>query len=113
MKDVLKAGLRHSETLRVEASLTVPSVSPKFASFVDIPPVFATAYLVGFVEWVAVEALRPYLEEGESTVGTHVDISHVAATPVGMAVTGEVELIAREGRKLRFRVSCRDEAGLP
>ncbi len=112
MKSDLKPGLRHVETLRVDESLTVPSVSSAFASFADMPPVLATAFLVGFVEWTCIEALRPYLDEGERTVGTHVDVSHVAATPVGMIATAEVELIAVEGRKLRFRVSCQDEEGL-
>jgi fluoroacetyl-CoA thioesterase len=111
MKSNPKPGLRHVETLRVDQSFTVPSVSPSFASFADMPPVLATAFMVGFIEWTCIEALRPYLDEGERTVGTHVDISHVAATPIGMTATAEVELIAVEGRKLRFRVSCRDEDG--
>jgi len=64
---------------------------------------------VGFMEWTCIEALRPYLAPGEHTVGTHVDMSHMAATPAGLTVTAEVELIAVEGRKLRFRVALRDE----
>lgn len=74
-----------------------------------MPPVFATAFMVAFVEHTCIEALAPYLDEHEWTVGTHVDISHRAATPVGMQVTAEVELIATEGRCLTFRVECRDE----
>jgi len=58
------------------------------------------------------EALRGHLGPDERTVGTHVDVSHVAAAPVGMMVTAEVELIAVDRRKLRFKVNCRDEAGL-
>jgi fluoroacetyl-CoA thioesterase len=111
MKADLKPGLRHVETLRVEQSLTVPAIAGAFASFADMPPVLATAYLVAFVEWTCIEALRPFLEPNERTVGVHVDVSHTAATPVGMTVTGNVELIAVEGRKLRFRVACRDEGG--
>ncbi|WP_206522109.1 MULTISPECIES: thioesterase family protein [unclassified Mesorhizobium] len=83
-----------------------------FASFADMPPVFATAFMVGFIEWACVEALRPFLSSHERTVGTHVDVSHVAATPVGMTVTADVELVAVQGRKLRFKVSCSDENGL-
>jgi fluoroacetyl-CoA thioesterase len=49
------------------------------------------------------------MAEGEKTVGTHVDLSHLAATPIGMKVTAEVELVAVEGQKLRFKVECRDE----
>jgi fluoroacetyl-CoA thioesterase len=108
----LKPGLRHTQTLRVDAGLTVPAVSPAFTGFIDMPPVFATAFLVGFVEWTCVEALRPYLPAGARTVGVHVDLSHIAATPVGMQVSADVELIAVQGRQLRFRVLCRDDADL-
>jgi fluoroacetyl-CoA thioesterase len=108
----LKPGLRHTQTLRVDAGLTVPAVSPAFTGFTDMPPVFATAFLVGFVEWTCVEALRPYLPAGARTVGVHVDLSHIAATPVGMQVSADVELIAVQGRQLRFRVLCRDDADL-
>lgn len=56
--------------------------------------------------------LRPYLQAGQHTVGTHVDVSHIAATPVGMRVTAEVELIGVEGKALHFKLACRDESGL-
>src|SRR5262249_908270 len=80
------------------------------AGFADMPPVFATAFLVGFVEWTCIEALRPHLAPEQRTVGVHVDLSHSAATPVGMKVTAAVELIAIDDRKLRFKVACRDGA---
>lgn len=106
----LRPGLRHAQAITVGRALTVPAVSAEFAGFADMPPVFATAFLVGFVEWTCIEALRPYLAADQRTVGTHVDMSHGAATPVGMQVTAEVELVAVEGRRLRLRVECRDEA---
>ena len=110
--DALKPGLRHTQTLLIDAGLTVPAVSRAFTGFADMPPVFATAFLVGFVEWTCVEALRPYLPAGARTVGVHVDLSHSAATPVGMRVSAEVELVVVQGRQLRFHVLCRDEADL-
>ncbi|RWI98359.1 MAG: thioesterase [Mesorhizobium sp.] len=112
MTSDLKPGLHHVQTLRVDDSLTVPAMTTAFASFADMPPVFATAFMVGFIEWACVEALRPFLSSHERAVGTHVDVSHVAATPVGMTVTADVELVAVQGRKLRFKVSCSDENGL-
>ena len=112
MTSDLKPGLRHVQTLRVDDSLTVPAMTTVFAGFVDMPPVFASAFMVGFIEWACVEALRPFLRSHERTVGTHVDVTHVAATPVGMMVTADVELVAVQGRKLRFKVSCSDENGL-
>lgn len=109
---LLKVGLVHVQSARVEPMMTVPALSQVFTGFADMPPVFATAFMIGFIEWTCVQALRPYLSEGQQTVGTHVDVSHVAATRVGMTVTAESELIAVEGRKLRFRVACRDDIGL-
>ncbi len=109
MNPKLKPGLRHAQTLRIDDLLTVPAVSRSFPSFIDMPPVFATAFLVGFVEWTCIELLRPHLAPGERSVGTHIDVSHIAATPVGMRVSAEVELIEVRGRVFRFRVSCRDE----
>jgi fluoroacetyl-CoA thioesterase len=108
----LQPGLGHRETIRIGEAHTVPAMTPLFASFTEMPPVFATAYLVAFVEWTCTQALRRHLGPGQLTVGTHVDLSHVAATPVGMRVTAEVELVAVEGRKLRFKATCRDEADL-
>jgi len=108
MVDASMVGLRHSLTIRVDDSLTVPHVSPAFG-FHDMPLVFATAYLVGFVEAACIDALKPHMADGEKTLGVHVDLSHSAATPVGLSVTAEVELVAVEGRRLRFRVACRDD----
>jgi len=89
--------------------LTSPQLAAAFGGFAGMPDVFATAYLVALVEDTCIEALAPYVEAHERTVGTHVDVSHRAATPVGMRVTAEVELTAIEGRRLRFQVECRDE----
>jgi len=102
-------GLRHLESVKVDTSLTVPEVSPAFRHFRDMPPVSATAFLVGFVEETCVAALERYLEPGQRTVGTRVDLSHDAATPIGMTVIVEVELIEVDGRRLRFKVEARDD----
>jgi fluoroacetyl-CoA thioesterase len=108
-KPGLQPGLTHSRSLIVEPSITVPALPALLGVFADMPPVLATACMVGFVETTCMEALAPHLAPGQKTVGIHVDLSHVAATPVGMRVTAEVELVAVEGRKLRFKVECRDE----
>jgi fluoroacetyl-CoA thioesterase len=105
-------GIRHSVQLCVDARLTVPALAGAFTGFRDMPPVFATAFMVGFIEWAAIEALRDRLPSGQKTVGTHIDVSHVSATPIGMTVTAEAELVAVNGRTLRFRVRCHDETGL-
>ena len=108
----LAVGTRHRLELRVDERLIVPALSSIFTGFTDLTPVFATAFMVGFIEWACVELLRRELPPDFVTVGMHIDVSHVAATPVGMIVTAEVELIAIKGRQLRFRVQCSDESGL-
>jgi fluoroacetyl-CoA thioesterase len=105
----IRPGLKHQHSIVVDESLTVPAVSKAFSGFADMPPVFATAFLVGFAEWTCIEALKPYLSPDQRTVGVHVDLSHSGATPVGMTVTAEVELVAVEGRRLRFKVTCSDD----
>lgn len=109
--DIVPVGLRHSLTLRIDERLTVPALASAFAGFADMPPVFATAYMVGFMEGACTEALRSRLAPGQSTVGTHIDVSHVSATPVGLSVVAEVEVVAVVRRKVRFKVACRDDAG--
>ncbi len=105
-------GTEHMQTLMVDDALLVPAVSEHFTGFRDMPPVIATAFMVGFIEWACIEAMRPYLEPGEHIVGTHVSISHTAATPPGMNVTAFVELVKAEGRTLTIRITCRDETDI-
>lgn len=105
-------GLRHCDRFHVTARHTVPQVDTSWPGFQDMPPVLATAMMIAFVEQTCVMALRPHLATGQGTVGTWVDVTHVAATPIGMDVTAEVELVEVDGRSLVFRVSCQDDAGL-
>ena len=74
-------------------------------------PVFATPYMVALMENAAVQAVQGALEPDEGTVGTRLDVTHDAATPIGMRVWAEAEVTAVEGRKLAFAVSAYDEAG--
>ena len=112
MHTAIAPGISHTLSLQVNDKLLVTAFTPHFSGFADLPPVFATAFMVGFMEWACIEALKPYLLDGESTVGTHVYLSHVAPTPLGMKVTAQVELVEVKGRTLRFRVDCYDESGL-
>ena len=108
-KPTLRPGLKHSETILVTDRLIVPEMADRFSSFASMPPVLATAYLVAFVEWTCVRALADHLLEGEASLGTKVELSHTAATPAGMKATATIELVEMSGRKLRFKVACRDE----
>ncbi len=108
----IPVGLVKHLPLRIDERLTVPALATALTGFSDMPPVFATAFMVAFMEWACIEALADHLGPEQKTVGTHIDVSHVAATPIGMTVTAEVELVAVSGRALRFHVRCRDDAGL-
>lgn len=79
-------------------------------SFKDsiLPPVFSTPYLVLIMENAALNAIKQYLEPGESALGTRVDIRHLVATPAGREVTAHAEVIRTEGRKIDFRIWATD-----
>ena len=74
--------------------------------------VFATAMMIALIEKAAVYSVEPFLEPGQGTVGTHVDVSHCSATPLGMKVWAETELVGIDRRKLVFKVAAYDERGL-
>jgi fluoroacetyl-CoA thioesterase len=74
-----------------------------------LPPVFATPMMVTAMENAALNAVRSYLDPGESAVGTAVNIHHLAATPAGHQVIAEAEVTKVDGRRIEFKVSARDE----
>lgn len=113
MKDTLKAGIRYEHKFLVPASKTVPHLYPESEEFVLMPEVFATGFMVGFLEWACIKAINPHLDwPAEQTVGTHINVSHEAATPPGLEVTASVDLIKIEGRKLTFAVEAHDGVDL-
>ena len=75
-------------------------------------PVYATPAMIALMENTAWASVEPCMEEGRSTVGTKLDVSHLSASPVGARITCESELIEAEGRRLVFRVKASDDAGL-
>ena len=109
MKPTLQAGLTYRFQYTVPDSKTVPHLYPESALFQEMPKVLATGYLVGLLEWACIEAIRPHLDwPREQSLGTRVEVSHVAATPPGLTITVKVRLDAVEGRKLRFSLSAHD-----
>ena len=74
-------------------------------------PVLSTPRLVGLMEQAACAALVGAIEEGKTTVGTRIDMQHTAATPIGMRVYANAELLAVEGRALTFLIEAFDDAG--
>ena len=74
--------------------------------------VFATPAMIALIEETAWRSVEPYLEDGQCTVGTKLDVSHLSPTPVGMAVKCETELVGVDGRCLKFKAEVFDETGL-
>jgi len=74
--------------------------------------VLATPVMINLIEAAALAAVEHLLPAGCQSLGTHLDVRHIAATPVGMRVTASAEVVAVEGRSVRFRVEARDEKEL-
>ncbi|MCI8478005.1 MAG: thioesterase family protein [Oscillospiraceae bacterium] len=94
---------------RSETMVTEQNTAAAIGS--GLVPVFATPYMLALMENAAVNALTPYLEEGQGTVGTHLNVSHDAASPIGLKVWAEAELTEVSGKKFTFSVRAFDEAG--
>lgn len=106
MRRGLKIGVSGERRVVVE-----PAHSIDFAEG-GMPAILCTPWLVWFLEHAARDAVVPFLEEGESTVGSHVDVDHLAATPIGHAVTCIARVVHVEGRQVSFRLEARDETEL-
>ena len=113
MKDTLQPGLEHEFSFSINESKSVPALYPESDEFKAMPNVFATGYLVGFIEWTCIQLINPHLDwPEEQSVGTRIDISHIAATPPGQKVRAKVRLIEVDGRRLVFEVEAYDELDL-
>jgi fluoroacetyl-CoA thioesterase len=100
----IPVGAKGSFTLRV----TPAHLANQFKD-AALPQVFATPMMITAMENAALNAVRDYLDPGESAVGTAVNIRHLAATPVGHQVTAEAEVTKVNGRHIAFNVSAHDE----
>ena len=109
MRDTLQPGLKFTFEYEVPEGRTVPSLLPESPEFRQMPRVLATGYMVGLFEWACIRAINPHLDwPREQSVGIGVHLSHVAATPPGLTVTIEGELITREGKRLEFALRGHD-----
>jgi fluoroacetyl-CoA thioesterase len=75
---------------------------------VTLPPVLATPVMIMLMENAALNAIKPYLDVGESALGTRVDVRHLAATPAGRHVTGEAKVTGVDGRRIEFSIRATD-----
>ena len=103
---MLKTGINGHQELVVTQELTAKNMGS------GVMDVFATPAMLALMEKTAFTSVAEYLNEGCGSVGTKVDIEHVASSPVGMKITCDSELIEVEGRKLVFKVEAYDEKGL-
>ncbi len=102
----LSAGLKGRAELVVGTNDTAPRIGSGRVT------VLATPVMISIIEAAALDAVEHLLEEGKQSLGTLLDVSHIAATPVAMRVTATAELIEVEGRHLTFRVRAEDEIEL-
>jgi len=108
MKPTLKPGLKHRFSYTVPVSKTVPHLYQEAPQLQVMPEVFATGFMVGLMEWTCVQLLEPHLDEGEGSLGVHIDVSHKAATPPGFTVTVEAECLEVRGPRTRFQLTAHD-----
>jgi len=109
MRETLRPGIEGTFRYRVPESKTVPRIYEEAPDFQMMPSVLATGYLVALAEWACIELIKPHLDwPGEQSLGTHVNLSHTAATPPGFTVEVRTRLESVEGRKLTFSVSASD-----
>lgn len=102
----LKAGVKGNDSVMVEEGNTAAAMGS------GLLPVFATPAMIALMEKTASESVQPYLEEGCGSVGTSLNIKHLSATPLGMEIRCESDLIEVDGRRLVFSVKAFDKAGL-
>jgi fluoroacetyl-CoA thioesterase len=109
VKDTLRAGLTGTFRYKVPPSKTVPRIYPEAPDFQLMPKVLATGYLVALCEWAAIELMKPHLDwPREQSVGTHVNLSHTAATPPGLTVEITVTVTEVQGRMVAFSILATD-----
>jgi predicted thioesterase len=103
---MIEPGLRGSAELVVGAEHTAPRIGSGKVH------VLATPVMINLIEAAALAAMEHLLPGGYQSLGTHLDVRHIAATPVGMRVTALAEVLKVEGRTVSFRVEARDERDL-
>jgi fluoroacetyl-CoA thioesterase len=109
MKETLQPGITLTHRYLVPDEKTVPYVYQESTLFQAMPRVFATAFMVGLMEWACMEALKPHMDEGEISLGTNICVSHSAATPPGMQVEVDVTLLEVSGARTKWSILARDE----
>ena len=103
MKDSLRPGITGEKRIVVEPRYAISFMGP------DVPGVLASPWMLLFMEHAARDSVLPHLDPGEDTVGIGFQFEHIAAAPIGSAVTATAELTTVDGRQLHFRIEARDD----
>lgn len=101
----LKAGIKNRGELTVTKDMTADAWGS------GGQPVFATPAMIALMENTAWSSVEPFMKEGQTTVGTHIDVKHLSASPLGARIICESELVEVDRRRLVFKVSASDDAG--
>jgi fluoroacetyl-CoA thioesterase len=110
MSPELQPGIKFEWRYTVPERATVPQLYHDTPFCLDMPDVLATGYMVGMMELACLHGMMPYVDwPREQSLGTMVHFQHVAPTPPGMELTIKGEVIAVEGRRVRFAVQAWDE----
>lgn len=112
MLNTLHVGMTQVLKFTIGRAHTVPHLYPESPEFQEIPEIFATGYMIGLMEWCCIQSLAPALEAGEGSLGTAINVTHVAATPPGSCVTVLATIQSIVGRQIRWRVTAHDEIDL-
>jgi fluoroacetyl-CoA thioesterase len=113
MKETLKSGIEFEFAFKIPESKTVSNLYPEAPEFQVMPRVFATGFMVGLMEWTCIQAVNPHIDwPEEQTVGTRINVNHIAATPPGFGVIVAVKLVTVDGRRLAFEVEARDDVDI-
>jgi fluoroacetyl-CoA thioesterase len=99
----IKVGAVREERILVTTDVTIDFLGMEGAR------VLSTPHMIGFMERTCRDLVLEFLDPGDDTVGTHVDVRHLAAAPVGVGVTFRAEIVAVDGRKVHFRMEASDE----
>ena len=103
MKSGLKPGLTHTQTYETTAPMRATQLTADL---------FSTPAMIGVMEGTCVRLTAPYLDEGENSVGIHVDVYHLAPTKIGQSVTVTAEILEIDGNKVRYAVAATNDAGV-
>ncbi len=109
MTTTLPENIAYELSFTIPQDKTVPHLYPEAPEFQQMPSILATGFMVGLCEWACIKAINPHIDwPATQTLGTHVNLSHLAATPPGLSVTVKVRLLEQAGRKLTFAISAHD-----